>query len=102
MSNLPKVTLKPRRARPFFARLPWVFVTSIDRVEGEPKAGDEVEVVSREGQFIARGLFNPYSAIRVRLYRWDGGPLDEAFWAERVTAALRLRRETLGLGAPSS
>ena len=27
---------KPRRARPFFARHPWVFDTSIERVEGDP------------------------------------------------------------------
>ena len=36
MASLPRVIIKPRRARPFFARHPWVFVTSIDRVEGDP------------------------------------------------------------------
>jgi 23S rRNA (cytosine1962-C5)-methyltransferase len=61
-----------------------------------------VEVFSHEGQFIARGLFNPHSAIRVRLFRWDGGPLDDAFWAERVAAAARLRTGTLGLGGPGT
>ena len=39
MSTLPRVTLKPRRARPFFARHPWVFVTSIENVTGEPAPG---------------------------------------------------------------
>lgn len=97
---LPRVLLKPRRARPFFARHPWVFVNSIGRVEGEISPGDEVDVVSHEGQFIARGLFNPQSAIRARLYRWDGGPLDEEFWAERIAAALRLRRDRLRLEGP--
>ena len=71
MASLPRVVIKPRRARPFFARHPWVFVTSIERVEGDPAPGDEVAVVSHEGQFIARGLFNHRSAIRVRLYRWE-------------------------------
>ena len=80
--RLPRVVVKPRRARPFFARHPWVFVTSIARVEGEPAPGDEVEVFSHERQFIARGLFNPHSAIRVRLYRWENEPLDEAFWSD--------------------
>lgn len=74
MASLPRVIVKPRRARPFFARHPWLFVTSIAKVEGEPTPGGEVEVYSHEGQFIARGIFNPNSAIRVRLYRWDGGP----------------------------
>ena len=66
-----------------------------------PRPGDEVEVVSHEGQFIARGLFNPDSTIRVRLYRWDDGPLDEAFWAGRLESAVRLRRDVLGLGPAS-
>jgi 23S rRNA (cytosine1962-C5)-methyltransferase len=92
-----RVVLKPRRARPFFARHPWVFDTSIDRVIGEPSAGDVIDVVSFEGQFIARGLYNPASTIRVRLYRWDDGPLDEAFWARLLASAVRLRHEVLGL-----
>jgi 23S rRNA (cytosine1962-C5)-methyltransferase len=99
--SLPRVVVKPRRARPFFARNPWVFVTSIERVEGEPAPGDEVEVVSHERQFIARGLFNPHSAIRVRLYRWEDTPLDEAYWSGLLAGAVRLRHEVLGLGGPN-
>ena len=48
-----------RRARPFFARHPWVFDTSIQRIEGDPPAGAEVVVVSSEDKFVARGLYNP-------------------------------------------
>ena len=97
-----RVILKPRRARPFFARHPWVFESSIERVDGQPAAGDEVDVVSHEGQFIARGLFNPASTIRVRLYRWDPGPLDESFWSGLIAAAARLRHQVLGLGGEQS
>src|SRR5438309_1590876 len=100
MASLPRVVIRRRSARPFFARHPWVFVTSIERVEGEPAPGDEVEVVSFEGQFIARGLFNPHSAIRVRLYRWDGGPIDDEFLARSIRSAARWRVEGLGLDGP--
>jgi 23S rRNA (cytosine1962-C5)-methyltransferase len=96
----PRVVLKPRRARPFFARHPWVFAGSIQRVEGEVGPGAEVAVVSSEGQFVARGLFNPQGAIRVRLYRWEDAPLDEPFWRGRLETALRLRTGVLGLDAP--
>jgi 23S rRNA (cytosine1962-C5)-methyltransferase len=102
MPSLPRVVIKPRRARPFFARHPWVFVTSIERVEGDPQPGDEVVVVSYEGQFIARGLFNHRSAIRVRLYRWDDGPIDEAFLAGRLADALAMRSDLLHLAGPRS
>ena len=99
-STLPRVVIRRRSARPFFARHPWVFVTSIERVEGDPAPGDEVEVVSFEGQAIGRGLFNPHSSIRVRLYRWDGGPIDAEFVAEAISKAVRWRVEGLGLSGP--
>ncbi len=98
--TFPRVVLKPRMARPFFARHPWVYEGSIGRVEGDPAPGDEVAVISREGQFVARGLFNPRSIIRTRLYRWEDAPLDEAFWTDRLASAVRLRTEVLGFGNP--
>jgi 23S rRNA (cytosine1962-C5)-methyltransferase len=97
MSGDGRVVLKARRARPFFARHPWVFDTSIQRVEGDPRAGAEVDVVSAEGKYVARGLYNPGSTLRVRLYRWDEGPLDEPFWTRRLESAIRLREGILPL-----
>jgi 23S rRNA (cytosine1962-C5)-methyltransferase len=102
MSASGPVILKPRRARPFFARHPWVFDSSIERVIGEPNAGDQVDVMSSDGQRIATGLYNPTSTIRVRLYRWDDGPLDDSFWSSTLAAAVRLRSDILKLGANSS
>jgi 23S rRNA (cytosine1962-C5)-methyltransferase len=102
MSASGPVVLKPRRARPFFARHPWVFDSSIERVIGEPAAGDQVDVVTNDGKRIATGLYNPTSTIRVRLYRWDDGPLDGAFWSRTLAAAARLRSEVLELGKDSS
>src|SRR5262249_7313185 len=72
---VPIVTLRIRKARPFFAGHPWVFAGSIAHTACDPGPGDEVRVLSHEGQFVARGLFNPASAIRVRLYRWEDAPL---------------------------
>jgi 23S rRNA (cytosine1962-C5)-methyltransferase len=99
MDSPARVVLKPRRARPFFAHHPWVFDSSIERVIGDPAPGDEVMVATSTGQFVARGLYNPQSAIRTRLYRWDDAPLDRPFWAGTLAAAARLRHEVLGLGA---
>ncbi|WP_435019002.1 class I SAM-dependent rRNA methyltransferase [Tundrisphaera sp. TA3] len=102
MPSPPRVVIKPRRARPFFARHPWVFANSIESVEGAPEPGDEVAVVSHEGKFIARGLFNPRSAIRVRLYRWEDAPIDDAYLAGLIDDALRLRTDILKLEGPGT
>ncbi len=100
MSQIPKVVIKKRRARPFFARHPWVLANSIEKVEGSVEPGDEVSVESVEGKFIARGLWNPNSMIRVRLYRWDDAPLDEPFWKQRLSTAVGLRNNHLHLDGP--
>jgi len=93
-SNSPVVILKPRRALPFFSQHPWVFAGAIGSVSGRPDVGTEVLVRSHEGKFIARGLFNPHSNIRVRLYRWEeDSPLDEGFWQERVRSAVKFRQK---------
>lgn len=100
--GLPTATihLKPKRARPFFGRHPWVLDTAVLRVDGAPADGDVVDLATHDGTFVARGLWNASSKLRVRLYAFDPATrLDDAFWAARIAAAVRLRK-TLGLDAP--
>lgn len=99
----PRVILKPRRARPFYARHPWLFAGAIARIDGTPVNGDEVAVHAHDGQFIAWGLFNSNSQIRVRLYSWDTGQqLEPGFWKARLDDAIRLRRGLLKLDVPNA
>jgi 23S rRNA (cytosine1962-C5)-methyltransferase len=99
--STPRVILKPRRAQPFYGRHPWVFAGAIAAVEGQAGDSDEVDLVSHAGNFIARGLYNGQSKIRVRLYSWDADrQLDQAFFHDRLAAAIRLRRDVLKLDRP--
>ena len=89
-----EIVLKPRKSRPFYNRHPWVLDTAIDRVEGSPADGDVVDLLSDKGKFIARGIYNSRSRIRVRLYIWRKSELlDGDFWRRRLEAALRLRAD---------
>ena len=82
--TIPRVVLKLRRAKPFFARHPWVYAGNIAAVVSSPADGDEVEVVSHAGEFIARGLYNSQSKIRVRLYSWQPDvALEEIYLTDR-------------------
>lgn len=92
--------LAPGREGPPAGGHPWLFSGSIQSVEGDPQDGDEVDVLDASGAFVARGLYNGRSQIRVRLYTRDPLPLDDAFFAERVRAAVRLRTQVLGLDDP--
>ena len=96
--TLPQVILKPRRAAPFFGRHPWVYPGAIERVDGAPGDGGVVDVVTNVGNFVARGFYNGQSKIRVRLLSWDAAvAIDEEFFRDRLTSAVRFRYETLGL-----
>ena len=65
-----------------------------------PADGAEVDLLSTTGNFIARGLFNSQSKIRVRLYSWEQGRvLDRDFFRERIERAIRLR-EVFGVRGP--
>lgn len=91
------VVLKPKRARPFFGRHPWVLDSAVLRVDGAPADGDVVDLTTHDGMFVARGLWNGSSKIRVRLYAFDAATaLDAALWRSRLEAAVALRR-SLGL-----
>jgi 23S rRNA (cytosine1962-C5)-methyltransferase len=97
-TSLPRVVLKPRRARPFFGMHPWVFAGAIDSVVGDPADGAIVDLVSHANNFIARGFFNSRSKLRVRLYTWDENvALDADFFRARLRSALALRQELLHL-----
>ena len=94
---LAHVFLKPRRAQPFYHRHPWVFEGAIERIEGPQEVGTEAILHTERGEPVARGLLNPHSKIRVRLFEWPGDkPLDLDFFAKKIDAALALRSRFLG------
>ena len=96
---IPTVWLRPRKALPFFSRHPWVFEGAIGRVEGQPAPGSAVRLVASDGEFIAWGLYNPASSIRVRLYSWNEDRcLNDEFWTNAVTEAIQVRRRLFGEG----
>lgn len=88
-----QVILKPKKARPFYGRHPWVLDSAVDRVQGKPAEGAIVDLMSHNSKFVGRGLFNPHSRIRVRLYAFEAGqPLDTQFWTDRIQQAVALRQ----------
>lgn len=93
----PRIVLRKGSARPVRAGHPVVYDGSIERIVGEPATGDEVDVVDHGGRFLGRGVFHAGTPVRVRVFRDDEGPIDEAFLAARVRSALTLRRHVLRL-----
>ncbi|OGO06280.1 MAG: 23S rRNA methyltransferase [Chloroflexi bacterium RBG_13_56_8] len=91
---MPVVQLKPGREKPVQNRHPWVFSGAIADVRGAPQPGNTVDIHSHQGEYLARGYYNPRSQIVVRILSWEEEEIDAAFWRQRLTRAIA-RRESL-------
>ncbi len=83
------LVLKKGREKPVVNRHPWIFSGAIERVEGRPEPGDLVDVVGKDGRFLARAYYNPHSQIRGRILAWDADEtIDETFWRQKIERAI--------------
>jgi len=96
---MPDVVLSKGRAKPAWAGHPLIYAGAIERVDGSPATGDEVDVLDHKGRYIGRGVFHAEAPVRVRIYRTERGPLDADFVRGRIEDAARLRTDILGLAA---
>ncbi len=74
---------------------PWLFADSIREANRAGRLGELAFIFDRHDKFLALGLFDPESSIRVRLLH-TGQPvtIDTAWWQERLKQTLA-RREGL-------
>jgi 23S rRNA (cytosine1962-C5)-methyltransferase len=83
-------------------RHPWVYDASITSVSHNGASGDLAVLFDDKRQFLAIGLYDPASPIRVRvLHQGQPLPIDDAFWAQRIAAALQ-RRDHLARSADTN
>ena len=60
-----------------------------------PQFGQTAELLDHDGNWIARGLFNPASRLKVRLYSFEADqPIDDSLFASRVEQAISRRRQS--------
>ena len=94
-----QVILKPRREKPILNRHPWVFSGAIQRVVGQPRAGELVAVCDSAGTCLGVGYFNASSQIRVRLLTWADSA-ESPHWENLLKRTIS-RRQHLGI-APNT
>lgn len=94
-----KIYLKRGKEESLGRRHPWVFSGAVERIEGEPAEGDMVDVYSRQGDFLARGHYQPDS-ITVRVLTFRQEEIDASWWLQRIRAAYDVRRAARIAGNP--
>ncbi len=71
---------------------PWVFADSVREQNRDGAAGELAIIFDRTDKFLAVGLFDPTSPIRVRvLHAGKPATLDAAWWAARLDATVHRR-----------
>ena len=89
-----RLRVKPAAESALRGGHPWLFADSIRRQNRAGQAGELAVIYDRQDRFLAVGLFDPDSPIRVRILH-AGKPrrIIRSFWEERLETALHKRRD---------
>ena len=89
-----KVHLKRKIALRIAGGHPWIFANEVEKVEGDPEAGDVVDVYFHDNKFAGKGYFNPQSQIMVRLLTTDkSAEINEAFFLRKIRECWEYRQQ---------
>jgi len=94
------VRLAPGKEKSLLRRHPWVFSGAIGDEPRRAGMGDTVDLLSSNGEFLARASWSPESQIRARVWSFDvDEAIDEAFFRRRIERAIDARRDVIAPGA---
>jgi 23S rRNA (cytosine1962-C5)-methyltransferase len=91
METLPTIILKPGEADRILAGHPWIYHGEILRITAPVTDGDQVQVKDHRQRLLGMGLFNSRSKINVRMLDPERIVPNEAFFEQRIRAALSVR-----------
>lgn len=75
---------------------PWLYANAIKHQNKEGKAGDLAVIFDKDRKFLAIGLYDPVSPIRVRILAHSiPVPINEDFFYNRISTALKIRTRLL-------
>jgi len=90
------IVLKVRKHKtgPVMNRHPWVFSGALEIIPEGLRSGTSVKLTDDRGVFLARGYFNSYSQIAVRIWGYDEHEkIDKDFFLKRIRSAYGIRRD---------
>lgn len=91
----PAIYLAKGRDKSLRRKHPWVFSRGIDKVEGEPKQGETVDVFAQNGKWLAKAAYSPSSQIRARVWSFEKEEIDLNFFIKRIKNAQLLREDII-------
>jgi 23S rRNA (cytosine1962-C5)-methyltransferase len=90
----PKVTITRRGAERLARGHLWIYRADVEKAPPALEGGEVVLVTDGRGRFAAKAFWSARSKIALRIVTRDEEPVDEAFFARRLGAAIDLRERT--------
>ncbi len=88
MANL---ILKPGREKSLLRRHPWIFSGAVQQVDENHASGSTVDLLSFNGEFLARAAYSPTSQIRARVWTFADETIDADFFRKQIHQAIAKR-----------
>lgn len=102
-NQLPTIVLQDSREKSLKRLHPWIFSKAIKQVKGNPASGDTVEIVSSNGQWLARAAYSPESQIRARVWTFDNSEqIDQIYFSSRIAQSWELRKSLFDLNSTTA
>lgn len=93
------IRVTPQAERNIRAGHPWLFDGAITDISREGAPGDVAVIFDRKKRFLAAGLYDPTSPIRVRLFvQGEPDAIAQPLFARRLSAARAIRAQLAGSG----
>lgn len=74
----------------------WIYRGDVEKAPAGLESGDVVLLADARGRFLAKAFWSSRSKIALRVVTRDEEPVDEAFFARRIAAAIELRERAFG------
>lgn len=91
--DMPAIILKPDREKSLRRHHPWIFSGAVEREPDGLISGETIDIISKQGEFLARAAYSPQSQIRARVWTYEQNEIiDKDFFRKRIQAALSMRQ----------
>ncbi|MCP4397199.1 MAG: methyltransferase domain-containing protein [bacterium] len=85
--------LRTGREKSLLRRHPWIFSGAVKRVQGDPKAGETLDVLSAQGAWLASAAYSPHSQIVARVWSFDHSEtISDDFFRTRLSRSIEVRK----------
>lgn len=96
---VPSLKLHPGREKAPERLHPWIYSGAVREIVGDPAPGETIDLISHQGEWLAKAAYSPHSQIRARIWTWDPEiSIDQDFFNRRMERAYAARQVLMKTG----